>query len=94
MNGCQFVVSMWKAPTTMTNSTTATFKMTIAALKRALSRMPMTRMTVMARTTRSAGRFITEPVAIHAPSWGSKSKGDCVQRGDRTTSKMPRKDTK
>jgi hypothetical protein len=41
----------------MTNSTTASLVITIPALKRALSRMPITRMTVIASTASAAGRL-------------------------------------
>ena len=89
------VVSMWPQPTTITNSTTASFRMTIAALKLALSRMPMTRMTVTARTTRSAGRFMTTPVAIHAPELGVEVEGRLSSSAAAASmSKMPRNDTK
>ena len=48
-NGCQLAVLTKKAPAMMTSSTTATLIATIALLKRALSRMPITRTVVRDR---------------------------------------------
>ena len=62
--GCQLVVFTKKAPTAMTKSTAATLMATMTPLKVALSWMPFTRMAVMMTTTITAGRFITEPVAM------------------------------
>ena len=57
----QLAGSMKNMPTPMTNSTTPTLTPTSTALVVALSRMPMTRMTVTARVMSRAGRFNHAP---------------------------------
>jgi hypothetical protein len=64
------------------------------ALKRALSRMPMTSRIVMRSTTSPAGRLQIEPVTNQAPVSGSKSNGFWIQAFGSETPKMPRNDTK
>jgi hypothetical protein len=59
----------------MTNKTIASFRSTIAALKLALSLMPITRMTVTSAVTTRAGESSSVPVVTHFPSVASKSKG-------------------
>ncbi len=93
MKGCQFAVLMWRAPRMITKSTTASLRITMAALNPALSRMPITSTTVTSSTMTKAGRFMIAPVATH-PSAGSKSKGLPIHAAGRTMPKMPRKETK
>src|SRR2546428_12277983 len=62
----------------MTSSTTISLRTTIAALKPALSRMPITRTAVMKSTTSAAGRVQYEAVAIHMRVAGSVSEGVAV----------------
>ena len=69
-----------------------TLRTTIAALKPALSRMPMTRTTVMKSTTSAAGRLQYAPVAVHRCVIWSMSMGVFVQRSGMVTPKMFRKE--
>ncbi len=52
---------MYQTPTPITNRTTPTFVMTSTALVVALSRMPMTRMTVEAAMMSTAGKLNQAP---------------------------------
>ena len=53
----QLSVFTYRMPTVMTNSTTATLMITIVALNRALSRIPLTRMAVISSAMTNAGRL-------------------------------------
>ena len=65
MKGCQLAgFTNWSPATTNTMSTPV-FTMTMKLLKRADSRIPITRIAVMARMTHTAGTFTSAPVACH-----------------------------
>ena len=68
-----------------------TFKITMAALKLALSWMPFTRITVTSPTMTIAGRSNHVPVKASCPLVGSKSKGAFVKTCGSLTLKMARK---
>src|SRR6185503_12789444 len=60
-NGDQFFGTTYPTPTMMKNTTAASLTATMAALKRALSRTPITRSVLMRSTMSTAGRLITAP---------------------------------
>ena len=62
MKGCILAKCTCGRPNTITAATMPTFSATIAALNRADSLMPITRMTVMASIITPAGRLTTAPV--------------------------------
>ena len=63
MKGVQLAGSTYHTPATRKNRTAAILIVTIAALKRALSRMPITSSTMISSTMIIAGRLISEPGA-------------------------------
>ena len=63
----------------MTKPTISSLKITMPALKPALSRMPITRTTVTAAVMAMAGRSNQVPVSASRPVSGWKSKGALVK---------------
>jgi len=74
-NGTQFFAFMYDRPATMTNITITTLRITIAVLKPALSRMPITRITVAMAVTTTVGRSSKVPVDNQWPVIGTKLNG-------------------
>ena len=66
-NGCQLAGLTWKAPTTITNSTMVTLRITMPVFTPALSLIPMTSTMVTSTAMTIAGRSNHVPVPASLP---------------------------